>query len=110
MSHLVWGLQHGHTKELCTKCQYVPCREGYISCHIFFLLIPWHLRKITDNLSLGVAQKVLGTICSVSVATFLWAPLTGLLFPVALSQGLRRLLPPLLKTSALQIFQVPYTC
>ena len=40
---------------------------------------------------------------SVNVATFLWAPFTGLLFPAVFSQGLRRLWPPLLKTTALQI-------
>jgi hypothetical protein len=52
-------------------------------------------------------QKVLGTICSVNVATFLWAPLTGQLFPVAFSQGLRRLWPPLLKIRAFQIARFP---
>ena len=59
-----------------------------------------------ENLS-QCGQKVLGTISSVNVATFLWAPLTGLLFPVAVSPGLRRLWPSLLKTSALQIARFP---
>ena len=58
-----------------------------------------------ENLQCG--QKVLGTFYSVNMTTFLWAPLTGLLFPVAFSQGLRRLWPPLLKTSAFQVARFP---
>jgi hypothetical protein len=37
----------------------------------------------------------------------LWAHFIGLLFPVAFSQGFRRLWAPLLKTSALQIAKFP---
>jgi hypothetical protein len=39
MSHVLWELQYGHTKELCTKCQYVLCTEGIILCHIFYLYL-----------------------------------------------------------------------
>jgi hypothetical protein len=59
-----------------------------------------------ENLSQG-GQKVLDTIRSVNVVTFLWAALTGLLFPVVFSQGLRGLWSPSLNTSAFKVAKFP---
>jgi hypothetical protein len=93
MSHTVWEPQCGHTKELCTKRQYVLCREGIILCHYFYLYPGIWLTSEENHRKPQCGQKVLGTFCSVNVATSLWAPLNGLMFPATFSQGLKTLWP-----------------